>query len=358
MPVDVAEVAAETAVAPVRFHMSLNVSDLARSVRFFKALFGTDPAKLRGDYAKFELSDPPLVISLEPHAPHGNGWVNHVGFRFSSSATLVAAQRRLELADIATQREEGVECCYARQTKFWVRDPDGLLWEFYTLDEDIDHRGAGQALEVVPAPHCAPVDLSAPRAWEHRLGQPLAVPAEYGEESLDEIRLRGSFNVPSGPDDMLHFLKDVRNTLRPDGILLLHILTGDAPLSREPSLPGMAGSVKFVPVRDDLLNALEAADFADIELTTFRPKSCFEQEGIALRETRISCRRPAASTDEACTVVYKGPFAEVTDDEGHTWHRGQKTTIPHSRWDSLQRTPLAESFVQLSAESVVAPCGT
>ena len=49
-----------------RFHLSLNVSDLDRSVQFFKTLFGTDPAKQRSDYAKFELLDPPLVLSLEP----------------------------------------------------------------------------------------------------------------------------------------------------------------------------------------------------------------------------------------------------------------------------------------------------
>ncbi len=63
------------------------------------------------------------------------------------SAALVIVQRRLEQAGIHTQRQEGVECCYARQTKFWVHDPDQTLWEIYTLDEDIDHRGAGQTRE-------------------------------------------------------------------------------------------------------------------------------------------------------------------------------------------------------------------
>src|SRR5579862_4235447 len=130
---------------PVRFHLSINVADLGASVRFFKTLFGMEPAKRRDDYAKFELNDPPLVLSLEPHAPDGRGALNHAGFRFSTSAALVEAQRRLELAGINTEREEGVECCYARQTKFWVNDPDGGLWEFYVLEGDIEHRGAGQA---------------------------------------------------------------------------------------------------------------------------------------------------------------------------------------------------------------------
>ena len=76
---------------PVRFHLSINVSDLGKSVRFFEALFGKKPAKQRSDYAKFELDDPPLVLSLEPHAPAGRGALNHAGFRFPDATKLVEA---------------------------------------------------------------------------------------------------------------------------------------------------------------------------------------------------------------------------------------------------------------------------
>lgn len=135
----------------VRFHLSLNVNDLAASIAFYKTLFGTEPAKTRCDYAKFELDDPPLVMSLEPTGRASGGTLNHLGFRLEDSMRLVALQERLERAGIRSKREEGVECCYARQTKFWVTDPDGTLWEFYTLDEDIDHRGIGQSREEMLA---------------------------------------------------------------------------------------------------------------------------------------------------------------------------------------------------------------
>ncbi len=135
----------------IRFHLSLNVSNLERSIAFYRILFGCEPAKRRSDYAKFELDDPPLVLSLEPMPPAAGGTLNHLGFRMPDSATLVAMQERLERAGIRTRRQEGVECCYARQTKFWVTDPDQTLWELYTLDEDLDHRGAGQTrTEMLP----------------------------------------------------------------------------------------------------------------------------------------------------------------------------------------------------------------
>src|SRR5262245_14301381 len=125
----------------VKFHISLNASDLDRSIAFYRALFGTEPAKVREDYAKFELAEPPLVLSLIPGGVGGN--VNHAGLRVRTADELVDIQRRLETAGIVSQREEGVECCYARQTKFWVADPDRMLWEVYVFHEDIDERGDG-----------------------------------------------------------------------------------------------------------------------------------------------------------------------------------------------------------------------
>jgi catechol 2,3-dioxygenase-like lactoylglutathione lyase family enzyme len=126
-----------------RFHLSLNVTDLDASVRFYEQLLGGGPAKRHPDYAKFET--PYLVLSLEPgDAVTRETRVNHLGMRVPGPETLVEQQRRLEMAGISTLREEGVACCYARQSKFWVTDPDGLQWEMYVLEEDLQERGEGQ----------------------------------------------------------------------------------------------------------------------------------------------------------------------------------------------------------------------
>src|SRR5262249_7867875 len=129
---------AETATTGVRFHLSLNVDDLARSVDFFRVLFDRQPATLRADYGKFELDDPPLVLSLTPNRVPTAGKLNRLGFCLPTAEALVALQRRLEMAGHTTQREEGVECCYSRQTKFWISDPDGNLWEMYVLEDGPD----------------------------------------------------------------------------------------------------------------------------------------------------------------------------------------------------------------------------
>ena len=66
--------------APVRkFHLSLNVSDLSKSVAFYQVLFGKPAAKHHADYAKFEVESPPAVFSLVPGRNGVGGALNHVG---------------------------------------------------------------------------------------------------------------------------------------------------------------------------------------------------------------------------------------------------------------------------------------
>lgn len=173
----------------IKFHISLNASDLDRSIAFYRVLFGTEPAKVRKDYAKFELAEPPLVLSLIPGGVGGN--VNHAGLRVRNSDELVDIQRRLETAGIVSQREEGVECCYARQTKFWVADPDRMLWEVYVFHEDIDERGDGAVPAAAPGPV---VTLSKPlSSWTHRLGAALPdrIPPDAGGEERGRLQRSG-----------------------------------------------------------------------------------------------------------------------------------------------------------------------
>jgi len=339
----------------LKFHLSLNVSNLPQAVKFLEGILGTSVAKYRNDYAKFELESPPLVLSLEPGSPTTHGSLNHIGFRFPDSAALIDAQSRVESAGISTQREEGVECCYSKQTKFWVHDLDHRLWEFYTLEEDLDHRGDGQSLEKMIGNDAAKqvLDRHTPVVWEHRMFQPFTLPSEF----CDEIRLRGSFNSPVTLQQMRDQLHQAFAALRPGGQLTVHVLTSEEIVQGELSLPGPAAFVKHVPVRTELMSTLEAAGFVDLQLSTFRSGACFQHERIPLRETLIAAKRPADAIDDTCTVVFKGPFLHVQDDEGNEWRRGVPVAISRSRWDALQQSSVADLFVELPDAAVLGRCG-
>src|SRR5262245_49756764 len=82
----------EGATSVVKFHASLNVSDLQRSVGFYSALLGAGPVKHYPDYAKFEIDDPPLVLSLKPKRACAGGPLNHLGLRLVTVEQLRAVQ--------------------------------------------------------------------------------------------------------------------------------------------------------------------------------------------------------------------------------------------------------------------------
>ena len=116
-----------------RVQLSINVSDFDAAVAFYSRLFGTAPTKLRPGYANFAIGDPPLKLVLNSPGNGPGGTINHLGVEVSSTAEVTDAEARLAAAGLDPDPRPGTVCCYARQDKVWVRDPDGLAWEHYTV---------------------------------------------------------------------------------------------------------------------------------------------------------------------------------------------------------------------------------
>lgn len=117
-----------------KVHVALNVADVNRSVEFYRAAFGVEPAKWKQGYAKFDILEPPLNLSLnQKERIESAGALNHLGIEVSSTAEVLAAKERLRQAGLTTRDEMNVDCCYALQDKVWITDPDGYSWEVFTV---------------------------------------------------------------------------------------------------------------------------------------------------------------------------------------------------------------------------------
>ncbi len=119
------------------FHVALTVKDLPIAIEHYKKILGIEPAKVKSDYAKFELSDPPVILSLNPGSGEP-GTVSHLGIRYADSEKVITEQVRTKTQGIAVREQVGTTCCYAKADKFWLHDADGMEWEMYTLLEDAD----------------------------------------------------------------------------------------------------------------------------------------------------------------------------------------------------------------------------
>lgn len=112
-----------------RFHVNVSVSDVGRSIEFYRTLFGTEPTLVREDYAKWMLEDPRLNFAIS-RCGDARG-ISHVGLQADSLEELGEIQERLRAAEATTVDQENAECCYARSTKTWVNDPDRVAWETF-----------------------------------------------------------------------------------------------------------------------------------------------------------------------------------------------------------------------------------
>jgi len=115
-----------------RLHVSVAVSDLDESIRFYSTLFGSDPSVLKADYAKWMLEDPRVNFSISSRGAHKG--VDHLGIQVDDDAELAAVARRLAQAGKPVFEQTATTCCYARSNKAWVHDPEGVAWEtFHTF---------------------------------------------------------------------------------------------------------------------------------------------------------------------------------------------------------------------------------
>ena len=112
-----------------RFHVHLNVADLAGSIRFYTQLFAAPPGVVKPDYARWMLEDPRInfAISRTARAPG----VDHLGLQTDTTAELATLGPRLDATGGSVVPEVGAVCCYARSEKAWIADPQGVPWEAF-----------------------------------------------------------------------------------------------------------------------------------------------------------------------------------------------------------------------------------
>lgn len=118
-------------------HVSLNVSDVDAAVGFYEKVFGVPATKRRPGYAKFDLTEPSLNLSMV-EAPRTGTNASHFGIQVASSEDVAAAWTRFKQAGLETRTEEDTSCCYALQNKVWVSDPDGNEWEVFVVKGDTE----------------------------------------------------------------------------------------------------------------------------------------------------------------------------------------------------------------------------
>ena len=117
-----------------KVHIGLNVSDVERSVNFYRAMFGSGSGKVETGLreVRYRGASPQSYLELSGKVSN-MGALNHLGIEVQDTAQVLAAKKRFAEAGLATVDEMNVDCCFALQDKVWITDPDGNRWEIFTV---------------------------------------------------------------------------------------------------------------------------------------------------------------------------------------------------------------------------------
>ena len=125
-----------TEIKSLKAHFAMNVNNVENSIDFYKKMLGIEPSKVRTGYAKFDVENPPLNLTLNQNLVSGPGALSHMGIQVATTADVFALQEQWEERGLAPREEMQTICCYALQDKAWVSDPDGNEWEVFAVLED------------------------------------------------------------------------------------------------------------------------------------------------------------------------------------------------------------------------------
>ena len=141
----------QTIINTLKAHLAINVRSVAQSIDFYRKMLGISPSKVRTGYAKFDVQNPPLNLTLNQVPFTDRGALSHLGIQVASTDDVLAQRDRWIEAGLITRDEMQTNCCYAKQDKTWVHDPDGNEWEVFVVLED-------NLAETTTC--CAPVEVS------------------------------------------------------------------------------------------------------------------------------------------------------------------------------------------------------
>ena len=167
-------------------------------------------------------------------------------------------------------------------------------------------------------------------------------------ESVDVIVSNCVLNLVKESEKEKLFAEMFR-VLRRGGRLAISDIVSDeevpASLKRDPRL--WSGCLAGAFHEDKFLQAFERAGFHGIQIEKYDEKPWQTVRGIEFRSLTVSARKgkqgPCLERNQA--VIYKGPWREVLDDDGHRLRRGRRMAVCDKTFRILTGAPYADEIV-------------
>jgi arsenite methyltransferase len=189
-------------------------------------------------------------------------------------------------------------------------------------------------------------DLQDYREFQSNLSQQRAENPLVPSESADVVILDWAVNRLSAPR-VKTLLEESFRVLRRGGKLVLLSLLADEPIS-EPFPPILdRPNLRFIPVEAEIMTFLNEAGYYGMQYTKRSDLPLKVVSGIELRMFAVEAYKgkQGICLDRGHAVIYRGPWHEVFDDDGHRYVRGERVAVCEKTYEIFNRTPYQNEFM-------------
>jgi ubiquinone/menaquinone biosynthesis C-methylase UbiE len=187
-------------------------------------------------------------------------------------------------------------------------------------------------------------DLGAMEAYveEIEASRPLVA-----NESVDVVVSNCVLNLVK-PSDKKQLFEEIYRVLRRGGRAVISDIVSDedvpAHLQNDPQL--WSGCISGALREDKFLQAFEEAGFYGISVIERQSQPWQTVEGIEFRSLTVAAYKgkEGPCQDHKQAVIYKGPFRQVVDDDGHVLQRGIRVAVCEKTFGIYSREPYASHF--------------
>ncbi len=168
-----------------------------------------------------------------------------------------------------------------------------------------------------------------------------------GLESLDVVVSNCVLNLVPAADRPLLFA-EIHRVLRPGGRAVISDIVSDEPVPHhlQEDAELWSGCISGAFTEEAFLAAFDEAGFYGMRIRERQRDPWRSIEGIEFRSTTVEAfkGKEGPCLERLQTVVYKGPFREILDDDGHRIERGRRYAVCDKTFRLLGREPYAGHF--------------
>ena len=168
------------------------------------------------------------------------------------------------------------------------------------------------------------------------------------DNAIDVIVSNCALNLVR-PDDKKALFAEIYRVLKPGGRVAIADIVSDEGvpehLVNDANLWSACVAGAFQ--EEEFLKAFEDAKFHGIQIEELRSEAYQTVEGIEFRAVTVTAYKgkegPCIERNQA--VIYRGPWKQVVDDDGHTLERGARMAVCDKTFKLYSQAPYAGQFI-------------